>query len=117
MSQTWQETKEGAKSLETRLETLYCDGKRLVWNDVTKPDNIRSGTADYTLTKIAPEVIQVVWTKPETENKSTYVWTLNFETGKTYGVIINDRTQKLKFVQGDFHTLSGVTPSPGNKGC
>ncbi|MTI19368.1 hypothetical protein E1162_19165 [Rhodobacteraceae bacterium RKSG542] len=117
LTHVWTATKESAESAEKRVETLYCDGKTLVWNDISDLDKVVSGKSDYKKTQITPEILQVSWKGKNGDKDAGYVWTYDFKNNKFYGVIVDEESPDTNIVEGEFQTVSGVTPSPGHEGC
>ncbi|OKL45211.1 hypothetical protein [Pseudovibrio exalbescens] len=117
LTHVWQEASANGDTIEKRFETFFCETDFLVWNDISQLADPEHHQAAYTMTEITPDITQVSWKdSPETSNLG-YVWTLDFTTGKIFGVIINAEQDSNLQVEGTFEVLSGVTPSDGRKGC
>jgi hypothetical protein len=99
------------------FETLFCSADRLVWNNVTDPDAIIGQAENYSRVEIGEGIVQISWKEsPETTNLGV-VWTLNFNSGKIYGVIVNGNPKMNFVLEGEFTVRDGTSPAPGRSGC
>lgn len=97
--------------------TFFCSENVLTWNNTSDPSNISSESEQYYRTEIAEGIIQISWKEdPETTNFGL-IWTLNFNTKKIYGVIVNaSKTENIN-VEGDFEVIDSLEIEEGLTGC
>lgn len=113
----WTENPYGADKPVPSYVTFFCDDSTLVWNAVTDPSDIRSGTETYTRTDFAPGIVQITWKEsPDTSNYGV-IWTLKFETMESYGVIVNADPNANQILAGTLGVTDGLTPADGLTGC
>lgn len=97
--------------------TFFCSESVLTWNNTTDPDHITSEIEQYYRTEIAEGIVQISWKEdPDTTNFGL-IWTLNFNTNKIYGVIINASPTENINVEGDFSVIDSLEKEEGLKGC
>lgn len=97
--------------------TYFCDSEKLVWNAVTDPANIRHGTEMYTRVDLAPGIVQIAWKEsPDTSNLGV-IWTMNFDSEESFGVIVNGDPDTNAIVSGTLEVRDGLSNAEGLTGC
>lgn len=100
-----------------RYETRFCDERTLVWNDVTDPNDVKSGAETYELTELDPGVVQVTWKESPQATNHGVVLTINFRTYAIYGVVVNAEPDRNTILAGGFSFRDGVQVRPPLRGC
>ena len=97
--------------------TVICDAKKLIWNNVTDMDNFSYGEEEYTAIELAPNIIQVSWKEsPETTNYGI-IWTLDLNTNKIKGVLVNIDSRVNYVVSGTFTIEDDIEVEKPLVGC
>ena len=97
--------------------TVICDDQTLVWNNITDPDNPMAEKEHYVRTDLAEGLVQVSWREsPDTTNFAV-IWTLDFNTQRIYGVLVNVEPTRNFNVVGRFTQTPGTEVSAPLRGC
>lgn len=85
-----------------RFVTSIASPNELVWHNVTDPEAISSGTEYYVRTDLAPGIVQITWKESPDTTDFGVVWTLNVDSGRIHGVIVNADPKRNMVLSGDF---------------
>ncbi len=97
--------------------TVICDDETLVWNNVTDPDHPTFEREHYVRTDLAEGIVQVAWREsPETTNLAV-IWTLDFNTNRIHGVLVNVVPTRNDHLTGEFSLTEGTSVEPPLQGC
>ena len=99
------------------FETIFCNERELVWNNITDLTKITSEKNAYIRTDITDGIVQISWREnPKTTNYGL-IWTLDFNKHKIYGVIVNALPNENLVVEGNFKVIELPQMKPGVLHC
>jgi len=88
--------------------TLFCNASEFVWNEASDPNAIFAGRENYVRTVVSDEVVQFSWKESPVARNLGLTYTLNFRTGKIYGVIVNASPSTNLNLSGNFTIVDGL---------
>jgi predicted SnoaL-like aldol condensation-catalyzing enzyme len=97
--------------------TLFCNDSDLVWNNTSDPDKITFEKEKYVRRDIGDGVVQISWKEDPNRTNFGLIWTLDFNTNKIYGVIVNASPTENINVEGKFEVINSLEVEKGLTGC
>jgi len=97
--------------------SVFCDETTFVWNDLSDPENMVTGTETYGKMQLSDEIVMYNWKESPEERNFGITWTFNFDTGIVYGIIVNVFPNSNLELTAPFEIVNGFDVPEGYITC